>query len=79
MDVMVVVVSGASLSSEWVKRECQQVLNANKRLVPYIVDRNVHVRGGDALPNWLTSIQYIDGTSDTGVRELVHQLGPLLN
>lgn len=78
MDVMVVVVSDASLKSEWVAKECQQFLKVNKLVVPYIIDRTIRDSRGYKLPSWLEPIHYIDGTSETGLRELVRQLRPIL-
>jgi len=74
MDVLLVLVTSDSAGSEWVQKECLEFVHRQKPVVPYVVESQVK----NALPEYLRSIQYIDGTETTGFSTLAQRLRLLL-
>ncbi len=74
MDVLLLVATSESLESEYVTQECKFFLNAGKPIVIYIVDESIK----KSLPDYLSKIQYIDGTDQSGYLNLIKQLRILL-
>ena len=74
MDVLLVLVTSDSAGSEWVQKECLEFVHRQKPVVPYVVESQVK----NALPDYLRSIQYIDGTETTGFSTLAQRLRLLL-
>ena len=75
MDALVVVVTPESAKSEWVEKECRTFIESGKPVIPYVSNAASKL----ALPNYLSSIEYIDGTSSDGFRKLVKQLRAILS
>ncbi len=70
MEALVVVVTVESVQSKWVEKECLAFLKKGKPVIPYIADEASKA----ASPQYLSSIQYFDGTSSSGFLNLVKQL-----
>ena len=74
LSVMILAVTQESIASEWVKKECEAFIENRKPLIPYIIDEQVK----DKLPDYLSAIQFIDGTQPNGFGELVKRLRTVL-
>jgi hypothetical protein len=70
LDALVAVVTVESAHSKWVKKECLAFGKKGKPVIPYIADEVSKA----ALPQYLSSIQFVDGTSGSGFFNLVKQL-----
>ena len=70
LDTMLVVVSPESAKSKWVEKECKEFRAMGKPVFPYIGE----MASKDDLPDYLKSLEYIDGTNTNGFTKLVKHL-----
>ncbi len=75
LDILVVVVTPDSVKSEWVKKECTTFVAQGKTVIPYITDEACK----SDLPEFLSRIQWIDGTAADGFPNLVKRLRIVLS
>jgi hypothetical protein len=74
MDAMVVVLTPESARSERVEKECRAFIGHGKTVIPYIAN----AASTASLPEYLSSIQYIDGRLTEGFSILTKQLRAVL-
>ena len=70
MSVLILALTRNSAKSEWVEKECRAFLDNRKSVIPYVLEPEIR----NDIPDYLSSIQYIDGTQPHGFVELVKRL-----